>query len=139
MIWTLNVKLVRGLYAKGPWAGSIALDSTSTLEDLHYAIQRAVDFDADHLYEFFLARTERSLDRTRFDDEDDALFTRTIESLFPLPKDRRLYYLFDYGDSWVFQIARARNQPFEADPGVEYPRLVSEKGARPDQYPESDF
>ncbi|MFZ0791056.1 MAG: hypothetical protein WAM94_15700 [Chromatiaceae bacterium] len=139
MIWTLQLKLVRGLYAEGPWEGTIALDAASTLEDLHFAIQRAVDFDNDHLYEFYVARTDRSRDRIRFDEEDDALFTRTIESLFPLPKDKRLYYLFDYGDHWLFQIARTRAKPFEAEPGVDYPRVISEKGAKPPQYPDRDL
>ncbi len=49
MIWTLQLKLVRGLYAEGPWEATIALDAASTLEDLHHIIQRAVDFDNDHL------------------------------------------------------------------------------------------
>lgn len=138
MIWTLQLKLVRGLYAEGPWEATIALDAASTLEDLHHIIQRAVDFDNDHLYEFYLARTDRSRDRIRFDEEDDQLFTRTIESLFPLPKDKRLYYLFDYGDHWLFQIARTRTKPFEAESGIEYPRVMSEKGARPPQYPDWD-
>ena len=69
----------------------------------------------------------------------DALFTPTLESLYPLPKDRKLFYLFDYGDDWIFQIARTRNKPFEAEPGVDYPRLISESGEKPPQYPEPDF
>jgi hypothetical protein len=138
MIWTLNLKLVRGLYANGPWEGKIAIDSQSTLEDLHNAIQRAVDFDNDHLYEFYIARTERARERIRFDDEEGGLFTQTIESLFPLPKHRRLYYLFDYGDNWVFQVSRAREKPFEAKPGDKFPRLISEQGTKPEQYPDYD-
>jgi hypothetical protein len=136
MIWTLSVKLVRGRYAEGPWQATIALDADSTLEDLHHVIQQAVDFDNDHLYELFIARTEHSGDRIRFDDENEELFTRTIESLFPLPKDRRLYYLFDYGDSWVFQVSRTRHRPYEAEAGSEYPRLIAEQGERPRQYPD---
>lgn len=139
MIWTLDIKLVQGLYATGPWQGTIAIDAASTLEDLHYAIQRAVDFDDDHLYELFIARGPHSRDRVRFGNEDEELYTRTIESLFPLPKDRRLYYLFDYGDSWLFQIARNRAKPFEAQAGVEYPVLIVEKGEKPPQYPEGDL
>lgn len=139
MIWTMNVKLVFGRFAADPWEAIIALDETSTLADLHHVIQRAVDFDEDHLFEFFIARTEHGRERTRFDEEDDALFTWTLASFFPLPKHRRLYYLFDYGDSWLFQISRTRAKPFEAEPGVGYPRLISEKGTKPPQYPEEDL
>jgi hypothetical protein len=134
-IITINVKLVRGLYAKGPWEATIALESSSTLEHLHAIIQQAVDFDNDHLYTFYVARTERSRDRIEYDEE---LFTRTLDSLFPLPKGRRLYYWFDFGDDWMFQISRTRHKPFEPGPGAEYPQLLSERGTRPDQYPSLD-
>ena len=72
-------------------------------------------------------------------EEDDAASATTLEGLFPLPKDRRLFYQFDYGDNWIFQISRARNKPFAAEPGTEYPRLIGETGEKPPQYPEPDF
>jgi len=103
------------------------------------------DFDNDHLYGFFVARTPWSRDRVRYDEEDengeedDALSTTTLESLFPLPKDRKLFYLFDYGDNWIFQISRTRNKPFVAEPGNQYPLLIGESGEKPPQYPEPDY
>jgi len=145
MIWALQIKLLSGRGAKQDWTATIALDGSSTLEDLHHIIQQAVDFDDDHLYGFFAARTPWSRDRVRYDDEDedgresDALFTTTLESLFPLPKDRKLFYLFDYGDNWIFEIARTRRKPFPAEPGIDYPCLICESGEKPPQYPESDF
>ena len=145
MIWALQIKLLSGRGAKQDWTATIALDGSSTLEDLHHIIQQAVDFDDDHLYGFFAARTPWSRDRVRYDDEDedgresDALFTTTLESLFPLPKDRKLFYLFDYGDNWIFEIARTRRKPFPAEPGIDYPCLISESGEKPPQYPEPDF
>ena len=145
MIWTLKITLQSGLWVDAPWTATVAVDASSTLEDLHHIIQQAVNFDDDHLYGFYVARTPRSRDRTYYDTEDedgwasDALFTTTLESLFPLPKNRKLFYLFDYGDSWIFQISRARNKPFSAEPGVDYPRLISETGKKPVQYPALDF
>jgi len=137
MIWTLQIKLLSGRWADKDWAATIALDAASTLEDLHHIIQQAVGFDNDHLYGFFVARTPRGQVRIRYgDDEDgDRLLTTTLETLFPLPKARKLFYLFDYGDSWIFQISRTRNKPFEAEPGVDYPCLISEIGEQPQQYP----
>jgi hypothetical protein len=175
MIWTLHIKLLSGLWAKTDWAATIALDASSTLEDLHFIIQEVVGFDNEHLYGFYVARTPRSRDRFRYQgridsgwydedddedeagddvgaeddvwkaydvweaddlgDEDPAAWTTTLESLYPLPKDRRLFYRFDYGDDWIFQISRARNKPFAAEPGTEYPRLVDETGEKPEQYP----
>jgi hypothetical protein len=69
------------------------------------------------------------------EEEDDAASATTLEGLFPLPTDRRLFYLFDYGDDWIFQISRARNKPFAPEPGSEWPRLISERGEKPVQYP----
>jgi hypothetical protein len=138
MIWTLNIKLIQGLYAKGPWEAAVELDADCTLDELHHIIQQAVEFDDDHLYEFFVARTPRSRDRIRFDEENGELYARTIASLFPLPPDRRLYYLFDYGDNWIFQVSRARAKPFVPEAEAEYPRLISERGDKPPQYPDWD-
>lgn len=134
MIFTLKVAL---FYAteNGQWEGVIEIDSSASLEDLHLAIQDAVGFDNDHLYEFFIARTERSRDRVRFDEEDGGVYDSTIESLYPLPDRKHLYYLFDYGDSWLFKIARIGKKHQEADPRLTYPRVVRETGERPIQYP----
>ena len=136
MIWTLQIKLLSGRWAEKDWSATIALDASSTLEDLHTIIQRAVDFDNDHLYSFFVARTPWSRDRVLYDEEyGHAPWEVTLESLFPLPKNRKLLYLFDYGDNWLFQVSRTRKKPFAAEPGEEYPRLISEGGEKPQQYP----
>ncbi|MEZ6089008.1 MAG: hypothetical protein R3C05_13480 [Pirellulaceae bacterium] len=50
MIVTLKIKL--GTH----WSADIEFDDDSTLEDVHHAIQNAVDFDNDHLYAFFVAQ-----------------------------------------------------------------------------------
>ena len=50
MIVTLKTTLVRGRYCEADWSANIEIDESATLEDLHYAIQKAVDFENDHLY-----------------------------------------------------------------------------------------
>ena len=54
MIWMLKVELLFGAYAEEECIRVIEIDSSSTLEDLHLAIQDAVDFDNDHLCEFYI-------------------------------------------------------------------------------------
>ena len=71
MIWTFKIELLFGAYAENKWEATVEIDSTSTLEDLHFTIQDVVEFDNDHLYEFYISRTERSRDRVRFDDENE--------------------------------------------------------------------
>jgi len=135
MIWTLKVELLFGTYAEEEWDGLIEIESSSTLEELHFAIIDAVNFENDHLYEFYVSRTERSRDRLRFDVESGIIYDTTLESLYPLEKGRKLYYLFDYGDHWLFRITKSRKSPQEPKTGIKYPRLLSETGKEPVQYP----
>ena len=135
MIMTLKLTLLRGMYCKDEWAANIELDESSTLEDLHHAIQDAVDFENDHLFCFFLSRTDRSRSREYFDDENGLLFSKTLKDMFPLPAKQSLFYLFDWGDEWVFKISQTRKRPHEPVKGVTYPRIESASGVKPVQYP----
>jgi hypothetical protein len=135
MIWTLNIDLIFGLYAEESWQGTFEIDSSSTLDELHHAIQMALNFDDDHLYEFYVARTQRSRDRLRFDDDNGEVYDTTLKSVYPLGKGKKLYYLFDYGDNWLFKITKSRRRPLEPVKGVRYPRLVGVVGTTPIQYP----
>jgi len=126
------------IIALSGWHAILQVDSSTTLSDLHVAIQNAVKFDFDHMYEFFIARTERSGDKQHFDMEDGSVDTIRVADMFPLPKDRKLFYLFDYGDNWIFTVSTTRAKPFEPEKGVQYPRLIEEVGDRPEQYPDYD-
>lgn len=136
LILTFNIKLLFGAYADSEWQSTMEIESSSSLDELHYAIQDAVGFDNDHLFEFYISRTERSRSRERFDDENERIYTTNIEDLYPLEKDKKLYYLFDYGDSWLFKITKTRKSPQVPKKGVRYPRVVKEVGKKPEQYPD---
>ena len=58
----------------------------------------------DHLYGFYIARTERSRNRIGFDDDNGGIYDVTLEPLYPLDKGKTIFYLFDYGDKWIFTI-----------------------------------
>ena len=138
MIMTLKITLVRGRYCNDEWAANFELDESSTLEDLHHVIQKAVNFDDDHVYCFFLSRTDRSRSREYFDEENGLIFSETLTEMFPLPAKQSLFYLFDWGDNWVFKISRTRKRPHEPVKGKTYPRMESESGTKPVQYPTDD-
>lgn len=89
MIWTLEIKLFQ-YDNENNWKVLVEIDSMSTLEELHYLIQYAVNFDNDHLYEFYISKTERSRDRIRFDDENEKIYSATLESIYPLEKGKKL-------------------------------------------------
>jgi hypothetical protein len=135
MIWTLRIKLMR---YEDEWSADIEIDSTSILEQLHYAIQEAVNFDNDHLYAFYIARNDRSRNREFFDDDDGRVYSTTLEVLFPLEAKKSLFYLFDFGDEWVFKVNKTQKRPHDPQEGVVYPRVVAEVGTKPEQYPGFD-
>ena len=138
MIATLKVTIVRGRYFEDDWTANVELDEESTLAELHDAIQMAVGFDDDHSFSFFVSRTDHSQTREYFHDEDESVDSKTVKNMFPLPDKQSLYYLFDWGDEWVFKISKTRRNLQQASPGVTYPRVESELGTQPEQYPSFD-
>ena len=135
MIWTIRTKLQQTVEE---WSADIEIDSSSTLEQLHFAIQDAVDFDNDHLFTFYVARTDRSRNRKFLDDGDGQLDDTTLNELFPLETRKSLFYWFDFGDDWIFQVTKTRKSPHDPQQGVVYPRVVAEEGMKPEQYPGFD-
>ncbi len=138
MIITLKITLIRGRFFENDWMANIELDDSSTLMDLHDAIQMAVDFDEDHGFSFFLSRTDRSRSREYFHGDEDSIVTKRMKDMFPLPAKKSLYYLFDWGDEWVFKISPTRKRPHEPVKDAIYPKTDSELGVKPVQYPTFD-
>jgi len=138
MIITIKLEGAYGSFDENSleWYRLIEIEENTNFEDLHLAIQSSVKFENDHLYEFFIANTCRSRDRSRFDDENGGLNKFGIGDVFPLSKHKKLFYLFDYGDSWYFRISKVRKKPILKEDGVIYPRIIEIVGENPDQYPE---
>lgn len=126
-VMTLEVKL--GTY----WKVELECLDSFSLYELHDAIQDAVGFDDDHLYEFYVARGERNRNRIEYPDMNICL-----SEIFPLPPKNHLHYLFDYGDCWMFRIGRTRKKIKDPENGVEYPVVIKETGEKPIQYESFD-
>lgn len=121
------------------WYRMIEIEEQSNFEDLHHIIQSSVKFENDHMYEFFIANTCRSGEKKHFDDENGGLWDCAIGNIYPLSKHKKLFYLFDYGDSWYFRITKVRKKPMPVESGVTYPRVVEIVGKNPEQYPEYEY
>jgi hypothetical protein len=134
-----KVGLVLGPRSPRDWEGNFAIAPGATLEDVHHLIQDALQFDDDHGYEFYIARTFSSREVEVFDDENGEIYQRTLASLFPLPAKRALFYRFDYGDNWLFQIKAARGAPLVGAGGEVESGLIGESGTRPVQYLDEDW
>jgi hypothetical protein len=134
------MECVRGRYWEEECVRTIEMDSGSSFVDLHDAIQDAVDFDRDHLFEFFAGRHYRNRKVVFHDsfDWEESFYTYseiTLEQVYPLPKSCRLYYHFDFGDDWYFEIRKSRKKPKEPEHDVQYPRVIEPIGPNPEQYP----
>ena len=140
MIWTLRVECKFGRYLADECIRVIEISSDASLLELHDAIQGAVGFDRDHLFEFLAGRHCRNrkvtfVDNLECEDTFDAHAQISLEQVYPLPERLRLFYHFDFGDDWYFEIRKSRKQPTEPVVGVEYPRVIDRVGPNPEQYP----
>ncbi len=108
---------------------------------MHDAIQNYVNFDDDHLHEFYTGRSwssKKSISSSDLSFDAENKFqgdgeSSTLSEIFPLPKDHKLYYLFDFGDCWQFSISKLRKEK-NPEPDVQYPLLIEESGIKPKQY-----
>jgi hypothetical protein len=129
---------------------TIELEADQTLVDLHCAILDAFHWDTDHLHQFSLNGDLRD-DRFSIPapDEDSPPFTfgelsgadegrdPPEEGVFPLGAmgltvGHQIAYLYDFGDSNVFQIEVAGVHP--KSPRAKYPRVTAKVGKAPEQY-----
>jgi hypothetical protein len=153
--YVLKVKMK---YDKRIWR-KIEVLGSQTLDDLHVAIQEAFNFDADHLYSFFMSgkawdhsdfeyyhpdadpqtplakkmRTMLSMIRGSHPEPRLPATKVRMESLNLKPKQKFLY-LFDYGDEWRFEVEVLKEETSEK---AHYPRIVGSRGEAPEQY--SDY
>ena len=143
MIWTLRIDCIWGMHLEEECIRMMEIDSKSSLLDIHEAIQDAVGFDRDHMFEFFGGRNQRNR-KVVFENSSDweASFdiydSITFERVYPLPKSCKLYYHFDFGDDWYFEIKPTRNKPRDPEVGVTYPRVIEAIGPNPAQYGQYD-
>jgi|GEM_PF-1230013 len=141
-IWILRIKCVFGIYLKTLWVRRIEIDSNSSLASLHHHINKMIDFDFDHLFDFYAGRNfnnkkhwfTKNGEYSRDIDYNDVYLSK----VFPLPESLKLYYLFDFGDNWVFEIRKERKKIKRLDT-VKYPRIIESIGENPEQYPSYEF
>ncbi len=107
----------------------IELKSEQTLEDLHRAIQHALEWDSDHLYSFFMngEKYDHRFGVACSYEEDNPPWTdEAVLGELGLTLKHKFLYYFDYGDSHEFRIQVVGISP-RAKPG-EYPRVVASQG-----------
>jgi len=110
-----------------PWTKIIEVKEDFRLFELHEYIQNLVEFDNDHLFEFYIDKTPRNLKNAVSEGV-------RLNEIYPIT-GYKLYYLFDFGDSWIFQIKKSRKKRNENKSTI-YPVLIESTGINPEQYPD---
>lgn len=118
--------------APGVWR-RIELSYQHSLLDLHDAIQSAFRFDDDHLYTFFMDGNRNS--RNAYDSpncEEGPFVDEVSIGELELYEGQRILYLFDYGDSWEFDVLLEKIDSSRKLPSK--PKIIEKKGKAPKQY-----
>ncbi|MCP4538129.1 MAG: plasmid pRiA4b ORF-3 family protein [Chloroflexi bacterium] len=112
---------------------TIEIAENQTLDDLHYAILSAVDFDTDHLYSFYMSGRAWD-DSTEYASPhaDGPSAAKVKIGDLNLRMKQRFMYLFDYGDEHQFEIQLTDINPDA--PKKDYPQVVEIHGKNPVQY-----
>ncbi|WP_391206659.1 plasmid pRiA4b ORF-3 family protein [Psychrobacillus sp. L4] len=111
---------------------TVQLSSFHTLLDLHKIIQRAFDFDDDHLYAFYMDNKEYSEHCYNAPMDFNGPYVNEIEiGNLNLYEGQSFLYLFDFGDEWKFDVQVLKITQGET---MEEARIRKEHGASPDQY-----
>ena len=139
MIFTLIIKCVEGAYLEERFERIIEVPDDMTLGELHNTIQELTGFDDDHLFTFFISRGSRGkrtpvVETDQWEERQDDLYEIPLRNVFPLPQNMKLFYWFDFGDDWIFQIGKRRAAKPE-DSDARYPKIIAETGPKPVQYP----
>src|SRR5436190_18654114 len=105
-VYTLRVELIQSIYYEDECVRVMEIPEHFTLMNLHHAIQQAVKFDDDHLYEFYAGRNPRNRAIVYGEEDNDEDYELRLSDYNSIPLNEvypltgmKLYYLFDFGDN----------------------------------------
>ncbi len=113
----------------------IEIAGSDTFEELHLAIQDAMDFDNDHLYYFSLTGKNATYNSFAFwspNGEDGVRTTMVQIGETNLYKGQQILYYFDFGASWRFDVVLLDIEENTKEP-KEY-KITQKIGENPKQY-----
>lgn len=127
---------------KNFWEATIESPDILSLFKLHLFIQQIVNFDNDHLFDFYAGRNDQNrkvvfTEHSGYPNDGGDYESIFLKDIYPL-KGLKLYYRFDYGDNWIFEIRKDRKK-VKPDQEKRYPRIVSDNGVKLRQFFYNDF
>jgi hypothetical protein len=136
--YTLSVACIDGRYLREPYQLTLTVPALTNLRQLAVAILDTLEFDNDHLDEFYIAssvygKSSAPMSNIRGELAEEEVAQMRLSEVLPLPKNKKLFYLFDHGDGWRFEIT-ARGKPTTLMADQSCPCILAESGVRPLQY-----
>jgi len=121
------------------WVRKLEIPESHSLLQIHWLMIDLLDFEDDHLFEFFGSRDgwrrhQVLVESDTYDEHIEGYQSLRLADVYPLPR-LRLYYRFDLGNKWTFAFKNPRRVACRDD----IPLLLEESGENPRQYPEPDF
>ncbi len=118
---------------------TIEINSTNSFESLANIILEQFDFDNDHLYAFnYVDRFGKKINilHSSLDGDGDNLWADDyyLKNL-PLKEFEKFKFIFDFGDSWEFDILI---ENIDSSREINSVKLVKSHGDAPEQYPDYD-
>ncbi|MBM4431165.1 MAG: plasmid pRiA4b ORF-3 family protein, partial [Chloroflexi bacterium] len=110
----------------------IAIAADRTLDTLAFAILDSVEFDHDHLYRFSYRDRSGALEHIYHPYMDEGPWTsEVLVGEVPIRIGQTITYLFDFGDSWEFDVTLEEVDP---DMDIDKPMVLESRGQPPVQY-----
>lgn len=137
MIYRLTVECIEGWHYAHETIRIIDIEEGANMYALFDIIREANGFGFEHPHLFYLGRSPHNK-KIIFGDEGNHYpcecrpYDSELSSIYPLG-NLKLYFLYDFGDNWIFQIKKSRKL-FEVDSEVKYPRIVEKIGEDPDAH-----
>jgi Plasmid pRiA4b ORF-3-like protein len=113
---------------------TVLIPATANLAELHRVIQVLYGWDGDHLHAFQVRRTQYSDPSFSLEETRDEYTMRVLAALSA--GGGKITYEYDFGASWVHEIALQKKVPRE--PGAAYAFCVKYSGDSPVEYPNYD-
>lgn len=114
----------------------IAIPAEDNLQALAWKILSSVDFDDDHLHDFSFRNRRGLIERVNHPYMDEGPWTNDYRiGDLPLTVGQSMTFLFDFGDSWKFDLSLEKIDEKET---LKEAAVIESHGEPPEQYPSWD-
>lgn len=132
---TLRLKIQLRDITKPPLWREVEIPANYTFEKLHFVIQKVMNWDNAHLWQFQHSPYDSQLEIGPVSDDENELSLENAShdaSVTPVTgflkqKDDKLVYVYDFGDDWIHDIKVLSVE----DKIIEHPKLLKWKGDHP--------